>query len=389
MKPIITIMKMGMTMNETTGNISWRPAPEQLGPSGVQLMVTDGINPVIQNFLVDVRNRPVVNRLPAILNTPLTNATVNQTYTHIVLARDDDGDPLAYSLEPKPSGMTIDNVTGVITWKPGPWQVGNHTVVIRVSDGKGSVTQNFTIRVVSDVVPPPPPKPKPPVKQDLTLLFGVTGVLSAILVLMVIFMITRTRHGNMMEAQLRKGRPASGRAAPTVQAAGRSQLRKPPGATGTRPAEVRANEDREREQDEDLEEDEDLDEALRRHAPPPVPPPEAAPGETESVDDDLAEEEDQNLDDTEVLQMEDAPRETSDGAGRAKPSGDGKPARQSKKEELEAVLSTLGVKKDGKGPAPQKDAKGGSTQKAGKAPDRKKEGKDMDRSIEEILGIKP
>jgi hypothetical protein len=169
-----------MEINETTGYVTWRPTADQLGFNGVQVLATDGLNPVIQNFQVEVLARPAVNRPPVILNNPADNATVNQTYRHIVLANDEDGDMLTYSIDPKPGGMTVNSANGLILWTPQPWQVGNHTIVIRVSDGKDSVTQTVTIHVVSDVVPPPP-KPKPPVKPaDSSMLYA--GIGAAVIV---------------------------------------------------------------------------------------------------------------------------------------------------------------------------------------------------------------
>jgi len=187
----------GMSINETNGTVMWVPAPEQVGPNSVQVLVTDGLNPAIQNFQVEVLVRPIVNRAPVILNNPPLNATANQTYRHIVLARDDDNDRLTFSLESKPFGMTIDNPTGLITWTPGPWQIGNNIVVIRVTDGKLTAFQNFTITVDNDWVPPPP-KPKPPVKPvDNTMLYAGIGmaVILGVVVAAMLFATTRRKKG--------------------------------------------------------------------------------------------------------------------------------------------------------------------------------------------------
>ena len=138
------------------GVLTWRPSAAQAGFHDVQLSVTDGWNTVIQNFRLEVVLRPAENRRPEITSLPVLNATVNRTYTYQVQASDADGDRLGYSLEPAPAGMTIDNATGLISWTPREWQAGNHTVVVRASDGKASAAQLFVIHVEPDRTPVAP-----------------------------------------------------------------------------------------------------------------------------------------------------------------------------------------------------------------------------------------
>ncbi len=96
-----------------------------------------------------------VNDAPRFTSTPLTKATVDALYTYDVNAADLDlGDKLTYSLTIKPTGMTIDAVTGLIQWKPT--EVGDNKVVVKVADSNSTPaldTQSFTI-----TVNPPPPK---------------------------------------------------------------------------------------------------------------------------------------------------------------------------------------------------------------------------------------
>ena len=88
------------------------------------------------------------NNKPIIGSTPGTTAKVGVLYTYDIVATDPDAsDVLAYSLSEKPTGMTINVTTGAINWTPTGAQVGEHQVIIEVSDGKVSVSQNFTITV--------------------------------------------------------------------------------------------------------------------------------------------------------------------------------------------------------------------------------------------------
>ena len=90
---------------------------------------------------------PSKNQSPIITSTPSTLAEVGELYTYEVEATDPDGDTLTYSLDVKPSGMTIDSATGLISWTPTA--EGDYDVVVKVSDGALEITQSFTI-VVSE-----------------------------------------------------------------------------------------------------------------------------------------------------------------------------------------------------------------------------------------------
>lgn len=95
---------------------------------------------------------PPVNNPPTITSTPATAATVDQVYNYDADATDPDaGDTLVYSLKTKPTGMTIDAITGLIAWTPVANQTGPQNVTVQVSDGKpnGTATQSFTTQVTA------------------------------------------------------------------------------------------------------------------------------------------------------------------------------------------------------------------------------------------------
>ena len=82
---------------------------------------------------------------PVITSTPVTSATKDQPYSYNVNATDSDGDTLTYSLTNKPSGMTINSSSGMISWIPS--DEGYFNVTVRAYDGELSDTQSFTITV--------------------------------------------------------------------------------------------------------------------------------------------------------------------------------------------------------------------------------------------------
>jgi len=85
---------------------------------------------------------------PVITSSPDTMADLGELYSYTVEAMDPDLETLYYSLEEGPEGMSIDPLTGVITWPIGEDQGGINEVAVRVSDGRcGEDIQRFKINV--------------------------------------------------------------------------------------------------------------------------------------------------------------------------------------------------------------------------------------------------
>ena len=133
----------GMAIDENSGVISW--APITAGSYDVTVEVSDGKLSDVQSFTITVSEPEPTNQAPLITSIPVTSVILRETYTYAVEATDSDGDALTYSLTAKPSGMTIDGNTGVITW--APITTGSYDVTVEVSDGKLSDVQSFTITV--------------------------------------------------------------------------------------------------------------------------------------------------------------------------------------------------------------------------------------------------
>jgi hypothetical protein len=75
-----------------------------------------------------------------------------EQYDYLVKVTDIDGDPVAFSLETAPPGMSIDRATGRITWNVTPGLSGTHRVKIIADDGQGGTTwQEFEITIPSTV----------------------------------------------------------------------------------------------------------------------------------------------------------------------------------------------------------------------------------------------
>jgi len=86
---------------------------------------------------------------PTILSQPQT-VIAEGKYEYAVRAAASEEEPLTYMLEVAPQGMTIDKVTGHITWRVTSGQVGNHTVKIVVQDRQGTTAfQEFQLTIHS------------------------------------------------------------------------------------------------------------------------------------------------------------------------------------------------------------------------------------------------
>jgi PGF-pre-PGF domain-containing protein len=137
----------GMLIDVSSGLIVWTPGSSQVGVWQVNVSVSDGFLSGSQGYLLAVSN---VNDAPVIVSSPVTSAIVGAKYYYGVDALDADNDSLAYSLLKSPKVMMIDQVSGLISWIPGPMQAGTHNVVVSVNDSNLAAVQSFYV-VVEEV----------------------------------------------------------------------------------------------------------------------------------------------------------------------------------------------------------------------------------------------
>ncbi len=140
----------GMSIDPGTGLITWTPTADQTGPIAVTVRVNDSTTGAAQQaFEINVAAAPPPNNDPTITSAPITVATEGQPYSYDVNATDPDaGDTIAFALVQPPTGMTIDPITGVITWTPEAAHVPTVQVRVQANDNRGgSAEQTFTIDV--------------------------------------------------------------------------------------------------------------------------------------------------------------------------------------------------------------------------------------------------
>jgi PKD repeat protein len=127
-----------MSINATTGVIAWTPTTN--GTFDVTVEASNDAGSDSQSFTI------TVSAAPTIISTPVTAATVGQSYSYDVNAT---GSPApVYTLLTAPPGMSINATTGVIAWTPTT--NGTFDVTVEASNDAGSDSQSFTIEVLSN-----------------------------------------------------------------------------------------------------------------------------------------------------------------------------------------------------------------------------------------------
>jgi VCBS repeat-containing protein len=139
----------GASIDPNTGLFAWTPAEDQ-GPAvhSFAVRVSDGVTNT---------DAPISLTVAEVNGAPVLNAIADQTIDEEVLFNlgasaidpDNPANALTYSLDTAPAGMTIDPLTGSISWTPaetdGP---GDHPVTVRVvDDGTPSLSHTISFSV--------------------------------------------------------------------------------------------------------------------------------------------------------------------------------------------------------------------------------------------------
>ncbi|MEQ1740157.1 MAG: putative Ig domain-containing protein [Methyloglobulus sp.] len=146
----------GMTINATSGAISWTPTNAQVGDNNVTVKVTDSSSAAnisaTQDFIVAVTN---ANDAPTLNFIPAQNAVVGTAFNLNAVGSDiDAGDVLTYSITGNPTWLSINPTTGVLSGTPDA--VASSTVTVTVTDTFGPVaaSQNFNLDVTAVAATP-------------------------------------------------------------------------------------------------------------------------------------------------------------------------------------------------------------------------------------------
>ena len=133
-----------LSFDEETATLSGTPEKVDVGDHDISLMVTDGYDEVPHNFKIRVNN---VNTAPVVLSEPMDSIKIPKLYTYVVVARDNEGDPMIYNGVTIPEWLTFDANSRVLSGKPTLGDEGDHDVAISISDGLLTTLHEFTITV--------------------------------------------------------------------------------------------------------------------------------------------------------------------------------------------------------------------------------------------------
>ncbi|MCX6746512.1 MAG: putative Ig domain-containing protein [Candidatus Pacearchaeota archaeon] len=155
-----------LSINSVTGVISGTaPYVSSDTPFSITVKASDGKGGIdTQPYTLTVKDSyvPPTNHAPVITSVPITNINEGNNYNYNVDATDSDGDVLTYSLTEKPSWLSINSVTGVISGT-APYVSANtpFSITVKVSDGIYVDTQSYTLTIKDSYVPPCDDKIKP------------------------------------------------------------------------------------------------------------------------------------------------------------------------------------------------------------------------------------
>ena len=156
----------GTPQNATqSANGSWLISLNSSVPGGVQLapgQSTTGQTVTINDtdgqtisYTTEVSGMPPAVSAPVFNSTPVASVTAGATYTYQAKAVDPDGSTPGFVLGDGPAGMTVNPVTGLVTWNTLPTTPATVIADLFAYDPSGSYTiQHFSIQVIGGSVPP-------------------------------------------------------------------------------------------------------------------------------------------------------------------------------------------------------------------------------------------
>jgi hypothetical protein len=122
--------------------------PDLPGEYLIGLIVNDGyLDSLADDMKLTVETNGSLNHSPRFVSVAPGEATATRQFIYIAKAEDADGDPVAFSLEQAPEGMSV-SPTGSVSWLTPNTPHEHVTVRIVASDGKGGAArQQFSLHI--------------------------------------------------------------------------------------------------------------------------------------------------------------------------------------------------------------------------------------------------
>ncbi len=139
----------GLTINRTTGLITFTPSSRQIGAQSVTIKATNSVGSASKSFKLTVTNYVA----PVIATPPAQVATAGAAFSYQLAAT---GTPApTFALVSGPAGLTVSS-SGLVSWTPSAVAAAQ-SVTVAATNAAGSVSSTFAISVAPDTTPPTTP----------------------------------------------------------------------------------------------------------------------------------------------------------------------------------------------------------------------------------------
>ena len=125
----------------------WKPDFSQSGTHEVRLTVSDGEARVEQFYTLDISE---TNREPSFDEISDQTIVAGRKLSLSLVARDVDQQPLSYQIIYAPKMAKINKSNGLIQWQTQKADIGDHTIIVSVSDGDLKVRRYFDVKVINN-----------------------------------------------------------------------------------------------------------------------------------------------------------------------------------------------------------------------------------------------
>jgi hypothetical protein len=132
-----------MNIDRESGIVTWFPGPGDEGSHFVKISLTNHFGADSQEFSLTVGADTFP---PEIVSEPVLKTKINQLYQYQGAATGTK--PISWSLASAPQGMTLDSVSGLISWTPA--KTGSFWIVFNAENSFGSDTQYFSLEVTAN-----------------------------------------------------------------------------------------------------------------------------------------------------------------------------------------------------------------------------------------------
>ena len=133
-------------IGENTALLEGTPVSDDVGVHDVQITVSDGQESDTVSFMITVHPPEYQNVPPVWTSVPITETNEDTLYLYIMEASDENDDELTFSVLELPAWLSFNGVDS-LSGTPLQADVGDHEIILNVSDGFEFVEQTFTLSV--------------------------------------------------------------------------------------------------------------------------------------------------------------------------------------------------------------------------------------------------